>query len=234
MRFGVVFHGKWPFKIHLLWGFPWRFSDFTVCFTHLAIGGSLGVRTQVPVLVSSQNLISSLSWWHGSFSGHLGCFRRHWDSPNNFMACESWGMMTQIHPEKSNQRSIVVDIWSTRKLNMHWWMTKWPGFAAHRSHLLLKFSFEFAHLQVVFTWNTCGTLVEHLWNTCGTLVEHLWNTCGTLGYLDIPLKVTGIEAVQWRHVCYWYSFGDIIWRSLNHPIHGSFTETSQNCNRLAG
>ena len=176
MRFGVVFHGKWPFKIHFLWGFPWRFSDFTVCFTHLAIGGSLGVRTQVPVLVSSQNLISSLSWWHGSFSGHLGCFRRHWDSPNNFMACESWGMMTQIHPEKSNQRSIVVDIWSTRKLNMHWWMTKWPGFAAHRSHLLLKFSFEFAHLQVVFTWNTCGTLVEHLWNTCGTLVEHLWNT----------------------------------------------------------
>ena len=38
----------------------------------ILIGGSLGVRTQVPVLVSSQNLISSLSWWHGSFSGHLG------------------------------------------------------------------------------------------------------------------------------------------------------------------
>lgn len=145
------------------WGFPWRFSDFTVCFTHLDwwITGSPHPGSCSGEL-SEFDLVVELVAWQFFWSPWPGCFRRHWDSPNNFMACESWGMMTQIHPEKSNQRSIVVDIWSTRKLNMHWWMTKWPGFAAHRSHLLLKFSFEFAHLQVVFTWNTCGTLVEHL------------------------------------------------------------------------
>lgn len=186
---------------------PMRILKISPYVSLILIGGSLGVRTQVPVLVSSQNLISSLRWWHGSFSGHLGpdVFGDTGIAPTIL-----WHVNRGEWWSRSTQKSRIND------LSINGYLIYPETQHALMDDQMTRFCTQIPPLAEIQLWVCPPPSCVHL--------EHLWNTCGTLGYLDIPLKVTGREAVQWRHVCYWYSFGVIIWGSLKHPIHGSFTE----------
>ena len=178
--------------------------------------------------------------WQSFWSPGSARFRRHWDSPNSFTLWWTNILLWKItiFNGKTHYKWAIFNCYVSSPEGKGMWnlgnddpdparkvesTIDRCGYLIYleTQHALMddqmtRFCTQIPPLAEIQLWVCPPPSCVHL--------EHLWNTCGTLGYLDIPLKVTGREAVQWRHVCYWYSFGVIICGSLKHPIHGSFTE----------